>query len=160
MSTQDPALAAEMAGEDWAARAASVPLLRLARFAVDSDRLESLFAADFVRTYADLVHTEAELTQLQQRFPDSAVELIDRGLGDPLGRATIQDVEPGALTAAQAAENIRANQARHIRWNVVYSDRSDLEEVNRACEGLHYYHWVAVPGSLVLPGYSQIQVRL
>lgn len=141
-----------------AAPAAAQPP-KLVRFAVDSDDPGSLFAADFVRTYADLIPTAAALADLQARFPDSVVELIDRGLGDPTGTANWFDVEPGALTAAQAADRIRAGHATGRQWLGAYCDEADLADVVAACQGLDYWHWIAAPGSMVVPSHRDAQVQ-
>jgi hypothetical protein len=142
---------------DAALRAAGQPP-RLVRFAVDSDNLDMLFPADFVRTYADLVD-QAGLASLRARFPDSVIELIDRGLGDPTGTANIYDVEPGALSPAQAADRVRAGHAAGQRWQLVYSDQADLDAVMQACERLTYWHWIAAFGQLIVPTHRSAQIQ-
>lgn len=131
---------------------------RLVRFAVDSDNLDMLFPADFVRTYADLVDA-AGLAALRARFPDSVIELIDRGLGDPTGTATIYDVEHGALTVAEAANRVRAAHEAGHQWQTVYSDQANLDAIMRACEGLSYWHWIAAWGQLIVPTHRSAQIQ-
>jgi hypothetical protein len=143
--------------EDLATTAAALP--RRVRFAMDSDELDALWPTDFVRTYADLIHDEAALTALRARFPDSIVELIDRGLGDPTGQANLFDVESGALTPQQAAERVRADQKAGKHWQTVYCSESNLPEVIDALHGTHYYNWIASWGRMVVASHPTAQVQ-
>jgi len=127
--------------------AAAVAPRRLVRFAVDSDDLSQLFPADFVRTYSDLIRNTGDLAALRARFPDSVVELIDRGLGDPTGAATIANIEPGALTAAEGADRIRAWHAEGRPDLIAYCDQALIANV------------VAAWGQLVIAGHPSAQVQ-
>ena len=139
--------------------AAAVAPRRLVRFAVDSDDLSQLFPADFVRTYSDLIRNTGDLAALRARFPDSVVELIDRGLGDPTGAATIANIEPGALTAAEGADRIRAWHAEGRPDLIAYCDQALIANVVAACRDLSYWHWIAAWGQLVIAGHPSAQVQ-
>lgn len=107
----------------------------------DSDTPALLSTIQFVparvATYADLL-TPAIVAQLGPRLA-----VIDRGLGDPMNRAHIVDIEPGALSVASGAARIKewANEGR--RFGTVYVDRSMLAEVLQACLPVRPWQWVA-----------------
>lgn len=107
----------------------------------DSDQpavlTEAITTGCRVATYADLLTPE-----LVRQFTGRLV-VIDRGLGDPLDRASVADCEAGALTIAQAAERVRLWHAAGRRWPTVYHDRADWPAVAEACKGLAYWNWVA-----------------
>lgn len=73
------------------------------RVMLDSDDLAAIPAgvAPLIATYADLFATLTALHEFEQAHPASQVVLIDRALGDPLGLASIADVESGALSRDQ-----------------------------------------------------------
>jgi hypothetical protein len=145
-----------------AAAAATVPPSRpvhQTRLACDSDQLDALIATPFVRTYSDLITDPAQLNQLVARFPDSHVELIDRGLGDRSGLASIADIETGALKIGQVRDWLGAKHAAGHQDLVVYCDRDNLDAVVQACDGMGYWHWIAAPGQLVVPSHPDAQVQ-
>lgn len=121
------------------------------RLALDTDTpldLEPL--GDMLLTYADLM-TAAALHKLQARWPE--VGLIDRGLGDPLDRASIIDVEIHAEGVAAVPRFLDRVQARDSQPGTTYCDRSQLAAVDAAAGGRRHWRWVAtLDGTLVIPG--------
>lgn len=114
----------------------------MARLMFDSDSLSVLLGlhADLCATYADLLDA-AKLAQLETHY--GAVVIIDRGLGDPLGKASAIDVESGAVSPAQAKAKLEDMHARDIPWPTVYANRSTMPEVDAACQGIPYWRWYA-----------------
>ena len=55
----------------------------------------------------------------------------------------VADVENGDMSAASAAEWIKAKHNAGMRGCTVYCSRSSLGAVRAACEGLAYYIWAA-----------------
>lgn len=90
-----------------------------------------------VATYADLI-THAMVRQ----FADRLV-VIDRGLGDPLGLATVADIEDGLLTVAEGADKIRHWTAQGRQYITAYHDRALWAEVTTAVAPLKPWNWVA-----------------
>jgi len=107
----------------------------------DSDRPADLATIQFVparvATYADLL-TPALVAQFGPRLA-----VIDRGLGDPMNRAHIVDVESGALSVASGAARIKqwANEGR--RYLTVYVNRSGWDQAEAACLPVRPYMWIA-----------------
>ena len=107
------------------------------RIMYDSDSVADLRAlhadgAPLVATYADL------LTPADAQHFGGALAVIDRGLGDPLSRATIGDFEPGALNPADAGQWWDRHQHRGAL--TVYADRNDMPTVLRSL-GPHRPAW-------------------
>lgn len=90
-----------------------------------------------VATYADLL-TSAIVAKFGARLA-----VIDRGLGDPMNRAHIVDIESGALSLASGAARIKqwANEGR--RFLTVYVNRGNWDQVLSACLPVRPYAWVA-----------------
>lgn len=90
-----------------------------------------------VATYADLLTADL-VRQLGKRL-----SVIDRGQGDPLGLATIADIEPGLLTVEQGVAKIRQwiTEGRH--QPTAYSDRTDWPAIVTALGPLKPFHWIA-----------------
>lgn len=88
-------------------------------------------------TYADLL-----TPQILAEF-GSRLAVIDRGLGDPMNRAHIVDVEQGADTIASGAEKIKAWHAEGRQYLTVYVNRDNWDAVLAACLPVHPYSWVA-----------------
>lgn len=107
----------------------------------DSDRPADLATIQMVparvATYADLL-TPAIVAQFGPRLA-----VIDRGLGDPMNRAHIVDVERGALSTASGVARIKqwANEGR--RYLTVYVNRGNWDEVAQACLPVRPFMWVA-----------------
>jgi hypothetical protein len=114
------------------------------RVMIDSDVLDDIPAgrAQIVATYADLFTSKIAFEEFEKAHKDSIVVLIDRGLGDPLGLASVADVEPECLTAAQLPAWFGRKKAAGVEFLTVYSDRSDLDEIQAALKGTgHEDHW-------------------
>ena len=130
------------------------------RLACDSDRLSSLVETAVVLTYADLVPTHGELLALEARFPHSEVGLIARGLGDPLGLATIADIEAGALAPAAMPDWFAKKRAEG--WSCVtgYGPRTLLEQTAQLAGPHGWWRWFASWGStLQVPGHPDAMVQ-
>lgn len=106
---------------------------------------EPRFAACRVATYADLV-TPALCQELRGRLV-----VIDRGLGDPMGLASVADIEPGALTVASAAERMHAWQQQGRPFVTAYHDRAVQQDVDQATAGMGIFNWVATLDGTLLP---------
>lgn len=126
------------------------------RFMLDTDVLDDLTPrAELLATYADLV---TDLAALQAKFPNSQIILIDRGLGDPTGQATIFDVEPGALTPEQAADGYDRQKAKGLRDLTVYCDRNTLPAVDQAMGDRVFYRWIAtLDGTVAISGFTPLE---
>ncbi|MGH3284416.1 MAG: hypothetical protein ACRDPD_06985 [Streptosporangiaceae bacterium] len=124
------------------------------RLACDSDELAKLVECPVVLTYSDLVPDAAALKALEHRFPDSEVGLIDRGLGDPTGQATIADIETGTLALAQVTSWLAGK--RHDGWSclTIYGSFSTLAQVDREAGPHKWWRWFARWGTtLQVPGH-------
>lgn len=120
------------------------------RFMLDSDNLSDLDpVAELLATYSDLV---PDAKAFRQKFPDNTVILIDRGLGDPSGEATVFDIERGALTIPQAVAEYDRKHAAGVDYLTGYVDRANLDAFNQAFGDRHVYRWIAT-----LDGTSHIQ---
>lgn len=126
------------------------------RFMLDTDQISDLTPhAELLATYADLV---TDLKVLQARFPNSRIILIDRGLGDPTGLASVFDVEPGALTADQAAEGYDRQHAKDVEYLTVYCSRDELPAVDLAMGARNFYRWIAtLDGTATITGFTPMQ---
>lgn len=122
------------------------------RIALDSDQLPELSAqVDFLITYSDLVHDaaawEAEHAGRQCLY-------IDRGLGDPAGKATIIDVERGAHVPANIPRWYDEKAAAKLSYLTYYCDRSTLPQVQAVIGGRHMWRWIAVlDGTVAIAGF-------
>lgn len=117
----------------------------------DTDNLAVLNQpCHILATYSDLLPHPSELPfDLNGR----TLVLIDRGLGDPSGLATIWDVEAGALRVDQLAAKYDAKHARGEKFLTVYSDRSHMDAVKAAMGDRDYWSWVAtLDGTVHIPG--------
>jgi hypothetical protein len=107
----------------------------------DSDEPALLGTIQFlparVATYADLL-TPAIVTQFGSRLA-----VIDRGLGDPMKRAHIVDIEQGAHTVASGSAAIKAWHTEGRQFLTVYVNRDNWDAVLAACLPVHPYSWVA-----------------
>lgn len=113
----------------------------MASLMFDSDQPEVLLATGLlgvrVATYADLL-TPALVKQFGPRLV-----VIDRGLGDPLGMATVADIEPGADSIARGAALLKQWVAQKRPTPTAYHDRADWPAVTAALAGTVVHHWVA-----------------
>jgi hypothetical protein len=125
----------------------------------DSDQAADLIQTEFVTTYADKITTRADHAALEARFPRSRVLYIDRALGDPLDLATIGDFEPGALSKAQARPWVKGRLNAGKKFVTAYSDQDWLPDLITSLDGLPYWHWIADPGALTVPGHPAAAVQ-
>ena len=102
-----------------------------------------------IATYADL------LTPSIVAAAGPRLLVIDRGSGDPLGKATIADIEPGILSVAEGAAKIRQWISEGRRYPTAYHDRNLAADVSGALAGVHYWTWLATLDGTVDPaGYT------
>lgn len=130
------------------------------RLACDSDRLSALAETDVVLTYSDLIAGTTELQALELRFPHSEIGLIDRGLGDPTGQATIANIEPGALVPAQMPAWFGAKRA--AGWSNVtgYGLAATLAEVEQLAGPHGWWRWFARWGTVLqVPGHPEAMLQ-
>jgi len=132
------------------------------RLAIDSDVLPGVAGRfPLIFTYSDLVPDYAAFAA---RYPSSEVVLIDRGLGDPTGLASVIDVETGARAPQDIPGWVRDKTSRDIRWLMVYCNRSNLDACRAAVRDRSVYWWVAtldgtlaIPPSMPLAGPTMVQ---
>jgi|HubBroStandDraft_1064217.scaffolds.fasta_scaffold303466_2 hypothetical protein len=131
------------------------------RTAFDSDDLDALMSvagvSQFLFTYTDLFPANSQyeeyLHEAQKRGSQDVI-LIDRALGDPTGKATIADVEAGAMTADELPAWFEDRDG--IEYLTVYCDQSNLA----ACEIAYprpHWRWLAdLDGQWYLPGFRAL----
>jgi len=126
------------------------------RTAMDTDNLAALDGAfPIIMTYSDLVPVPS---QLQVRFPNSELVLIDRKLGDPSGQASIIDIEPGAWDVSEARSWFEAKIAARVPFLTAYSDRAELAAIDAALAGVPHFRWIAtLDGTVHIPGYTPLR---
>lgn len=130
------------------------------RLACDSDRLSSLVETNVVLTYSDLVPGTAALRELEHRFPLSEVGLIDRGLGDPTGAATIADVETGTLSPAKAAEWLVIKRAQGWSNITLYGSQGTLPAMEQLAGPHGWWRWFARWNSVLqVPAHPDAMVQ-
>jgi hypothetical protein len=128
------------------------------RVMLDTDQPALLLTAAFPRapivaTYADLVGAPM-LGKLAAAHWDQIL-LIDRGLGDLTGRASIIDVEAHADKASAAPAWYDEQLAKGVRYLTVYCDQSTLPAVNAAMGARDFWRWVArLDGICWIPGHT------
>lgn len=125
------------------------------RTALDSDDLNVFTSnTDFVLTYSDLVtHPDA----FAAHYPTQQVVYIDRGLGDPGDKATIADVETGALTPAHLNDWYNAKTAARLPFLTFYANRSNLAACMAQQAAHRMFKWVAtLDGTMHINGYSPL----
>jgi hypothetical protein len=125
------------------------------RFMIDTDDLSKLTGhVELLATYSDLVPNPAEL---RKEFPDSTLILINRGLGDPSGEASVADIEPGALTVAQAVAWYDDAHARGVRYLTAYHDRDMAAEVAAGFGHRPHFNWDAtLDGTAFIRGFDPL----
>ena len=123
---------------------------------LDTDQPGQLTAtgirADLLATYADLISHQSQ-AELESEWPQ--VAYIDRGTGDPLGLASIIDVEKGTHRPADAPGWYDRQHARGIKYLTVYCNRSTLPAVNAAMGKRKFFRWVAtLDGTVHVPSFT------
>jgi len=123
------------------------------RLMLDTDKpLGLTVTTGMLATYADLA--DAPLVAHLSRTHGHVV-WIERGLGDPLGLATILDVEGGAVRPAQAPVWYDRRHAQGAKSLTVYCNRSTLAEVDTEMGPRNFYRWVArLDGISAVPGFT------
>lgn len=101
------------------------------------DLLVPYLAGCRVATYADLMTPD-----LVKQFGPRLI-VIDRGHGDPLGLATVADIEPGLLTVAQGVAKVRQWLNERRPGPAAYHDRADWAAVASGLAGTTARHWVS-----------------
>ena len=134
------------------------------RLACDSDNLSALVHTPVILTYADLIHTQADLDALRDRFPGSMVKLIDRGLGDPAAVATAvtaSDTEPGARTVADTVRLIRQWVSTGVPYPTAYANRSTMPLIISALAGVKGWWpwWATLDGTMRIAGHENDMVQ-
>lgn len=126
------------------------------RFMIDTDDLSLLTGhVELLATYGDLV---TDLAQLQHEFPNSTIILINRGLGDPTGKTSVADIEPGAMTIAQALAWYDEQRSKGIEFLTTYHDRNDAPAVASAFAGRPHFNWDAtLDGTAHIAGYHPLE---
>jgi hypothetical protein len=125
----------------------------------DSTTLADIPAgAEVVATYCDGLYAVPR-SEVSKRFPKAALPRINV-TGDPAHGGDVLDVETGDATPAHAPAWIRARQAAGERYVTVYCARNTLAAVVAACQGLHYYHWVAtLDGKMLIASHPDASVQ-
>lgn len=111
------------------------------RFMLDSDNIADLDpVAELLATYSDLV---PDPKALQAKFPDNVIVLIDRGIGDPSGQASVFDIERGTMTIAQARAEYDRKHAAGVPYLTGYVNRTNLDAFDQAFKGTDVWRWIA-----------------
>lgn len=128
------------------------------RFGEDSDVIDDLTGeASIVFVYSDQVPDHNAYLALVHRFPQSEVVLIDRGLGDPTGLASVIDVENGAWAPGEARAWCERKQAAGVKYVTVYVNRSNIATVQADLHGITVYWWVAtLDGTCHIEGFTAL----
>jgi hypothetical protein len=130
------------------------------RFGCDSASLGALLPTDFVMPYADLIGTSQELAALRARFPRSELVFFDRGLGDPLGLATIIDVERGARLPRDCPDWFDERHAAGHKYLTVYASYARMPAVDQHMAGRGFWRFFAYWGNgLVVPGHPDAMIQ-
>lgn len=128
------------------------------RTMLDSDDLAALgHVTPLIATYADLFATHAELAGFLAAHPGQQAVFIDRGLGDPLGIASVLDIESGAHQPGDLPGWWDRQHGRGVDYLTAYSDRELLPVVIQAAGRRHVFHWVAtLDGTVVIAGFAPL----
>lgn len=108
---------------------------------LDTNELSALDGNfELLATYSDLVN---DLPALEAKFPNSRIILIDRGLGDPSGKASVADIETGALSIADVPGWLDRKEAENIEFRTLYWFRSEFDQVKSAAGHRSFWSWAA-----------------
>jgi hypothetical protein len=125
---------------------------------LDTDQPPLMLAKAFPRTplaatYADLV--DAPMLGKLAAAGWEQVILIDRGLGDLTGRASIIDVEAKARTPADVPKWYDEQHGKGIRYLTTYCNQTTLPAVDAAMGDREFWRWVArLDGVCWIPGHQ------
>jgi len=133
------------------------------RTMLDSDDLLAFTAiTDIIATYSDLVHP---VEAFEAAHPGRLILYIDRGLGDPGMKATIADVETGALKPSDLPDWFDERFSKGIKYLTYYCNRSSHAAVKAALGHRVMWEWIAtldgtvnVEGYVPLLGPSAVQI--
>lgn len=103
------------------------------------------FAGHRIATYADLV------TPRMYAAAAGWMKVIDRGLGDPHGLATIADIEPGCLTVQAGTDKIKQWHAEGRQQPTAYHDRAEWQAVDQALAAVPHFTWIATLDGTCMP---------
>lgn len=129
------------------------------RVMLDSDRIDIILAlngtAPLLATYSDLVpHPD----QLQAKLTHSKLVLIDRGLGDPSGLASVYDIEGGADTPGGFPGWYDKQNAKGIADLTAYVNRSNLDQVDKDAGNRNFFRWVStLDGTCSIAGFPHLR---
>jgi hypothetical protein len=123
------------------------------RTALDSDQLDAFTPnVDFILTYSDLI---TDPRAFEAEHPGQQVRYIDRGLGDPDLKATIIDIERGAMTPAQLPAWYDERERLGRPYLTMYVNRSNLAAADAALQGRSINRWIAtLDGTLHIDGFQ------
>lgn len=111
------------------------------RFMLDSDQPSALtMHAGIVATYSDLI---TDAAAFEAALSGADVVYIDRGLGDPGNKATIMDVETGALSVSDAPVLFDTWHSQNRTFITGYVNRGNLAAFNAAMGKRQVWRWVA-----------------
>ncbi len=125
------------------------------RTMIDSDKVDALGQhTHIVATYSDLVH---DFDAYRKAHPHQRALLIDRGIGDPTGEATIMDIEPHAMKAADVPGWFDRKHAAGKEFLTAYSDRNDYPAIVHAAGARKLWHWIAtLDGTMHIDGFTPL----
>lgn len=125
------------------------------RFMLDTDIAADLTGhAEILAFYSDLVTDPATF---EAHYPHSTVLWIDRGLGDPNDKATIMDIETGALTIGDAPSLYDRWHAQGRKDITVYVNRDNMGAVSQAMGDRAHFQWIAtLDGTLHIPSFNPL----
>lgn len=130
------------------------------RFMLDSDKLADLpaGAAPVLGTYSDLVRSADVLSQLRQLHAGSEIVLIDRGLSDPTGLASVADVETGAMKPSDLPAWFDRKATAKIGWLTCYSNRANMAACDEALGARPHWRWIAtLDGTCHITGFDPLR---
>lgn len=125
------------------------------RTALDSDDLTVFtYPADFYLTYSDLV---PDPQAFEASHPGHQVVYIDRGLGDPGVKATIADVETGALQPGDLPAWLDTRANAGAQFLTVYANRSNHPAAAAAAGHRAVWWWIAtLDGTIAVPDWTPL----
>lgn len=128
------------------------------RVMADSDDFASLpHNVPIIGTYADLITSQAALDTLRAGHPGQELVFFDRGLGDPLGLATIIDVETGSHSVPDVPGWLDRKTLQGALNLTVYSDREQVNAIDHVLGDRRPYRMVAtLDGTLFIGGYQAL----
>lgn len=127
------------------------------RAMLDTDQPHLMLTSTYPRaaigaTYADLVD-DTMLKQLEAQWPQ--IVLIDRGLGDKTGRASVLDIEKGTVGPADFPEWYDRQHKAGVKHLTAYANQTTMPTVQTAAGDRTFFRWYArLDGYGWIPGYT------